>query len=689
MNLNKAYIRICLFLIFIIISFTKSYSQNDIYCKHANAVFKTIASKHFNPIVPDEKWSEDLFYLFLKTLDPQGMLFLKEDYLKISKYKTSLNDYVLNCHGNFIADVCKFYKQRLSETDSLVDLITQKPFNFNLNDTLNFSDDSIFNLNTVDEKAQKWRKLLKYRTLNYLFTSSGDTPVINDLLAKEVFARELIKRKQIQRISRLLNPPMGLAQSVSEQFFNAIALSFDPHSAYFSNNEKKTFESDLSTEKLTYGLEIDETDLGEIQIIRILPGGPAWKSKALNKGDILLKAQWGNLEPYDLSLMDCDELEDLFDSEDIKMNLTVRKANGQIKTVPLIKEEIATDENSIKSLVLKGNSNIGYINLPGFYTEWDDNSTAGCSIDMAREILKLRKENIEGLIIDLRFNGGGAISEAISLAGIFINEGPLSIIQYNNQKPVVIKDFNRGTIYEGPIVILVNEYSASASEIIASTLQDYNRAIIVGSPTFGKASSQIVIPVEKTNYLSNNDFVKITTGKIYRITGKSYQGLGIMPDIKLPGYFEFDKREAEFSHAFSPDSINKKVIYPTLPKFPMEYLNQNSAKRIESNASFNKIINFNNTIGKTISQKDIIPLNINTYKNTEWQNYKTIKTLDSIVHIKTSTYLVSNNNYDKQVFKLDNYKQEMNNELINNVETDIYIEECYNIISDLLKYYNQ
>jgi carboxyl-terminal processing protease len=661
----------------------------DKYCIQANSTLQAIEKTHYNPILPDNKWSQEVFRIFIELLDPQGMLFTQSDYNYLSKYRDSIDNYVMECQGVLLSQITGLYKQRLIDADTLISVLTDKTFDFSENDTLTYYSDSIIYAKNTKELHQRWKKFLKYRTLAYLFSSEGHNSGLQKIMNKESEARKITKRKQKQRMLRLLSPPAGFENQVAEQFYNAIAQSFDPHTSYFTGTEKTNFESELSASPFSYGFEVEETENGDITIVRLVPGGPAWKSNELHKGDILTHVKWPETATYDLTLMDGYEVENLFESATAsKIDLTVRKANGQVKTVSLTKEKISTDENTIKSVVLKGKYDIGYISLPDFYTEWDNNDPSGCSTDMAKEILKLRKDNIDGIIIDLRFNGGGSMGEAISLAGIFINEGPLCILKNRSDKPIVVKDLNRGTIYDGPLLLLVNGYSASASEILAGCLQDYHRAIIAGSRTYGKATSQIIVPVEHSpeNDSQPEGFVKVTSGKIYRITGKSHQRKGITPDVVLPEYLESGEHESDSKNALISDSVSIKANFNPLPVIPIQALASQSKTRIANNSAFKQIQKFNDSIGTSFRKREQIPLNWNEFRNNEWKYYQAAKVLDSLVRRKPGIYKVTNNNHDKQIIDLDPYKSETNALLIKNVENDIYIEECYRILNDFINF---
>jgi carboxyl-terminal processing protease len=463
-------------------------------------------------------------------------------------------------------------------------------------------------------------------------------------------------------------------------------MSFDPHSSYFSPSEKRNFESSISPEAFSYGFEIEDNPSGTVQISRLVPGGPAWKSNELHKGDVLVQVHWPNGETVDFSCSDRDEADEILQSSaSDKMELTVKKPNGQLKSVMLIKKMLKADENLIKSFVLRGKKSIGYISLPGFYTEWENQDPAGCSNDIAKEIVKLKQENIEGIIIDLRNNGGGAMSEAIALAGTFIEGGPLSILSERNRKLTLLRDASMGTVYDGPLVLMVNGFSASASEILAASLQDYHRALIVGSPTFGKATGQIIVPLDSSAKPQNEGFVKITTSRFYRLNGLSYQRKGVVPDVILPAYFEgFSYQEVNQPYAFETDSVVKKVHYTPLPNLPVNEVNKKSKDRIAGNERFRKISSIADSLQQVINQLKAVPINIDLFRKKEAWIFDAIQLLGKEEEQPSTLLQVYNVKYDQYLNNLSTYRKEINDLIIKNLQSDIYLEESYQIINDLI-----
>ncbi|MBA4167361.1 MAG: hypothetical protein H0X41_07460, partial [Chitinophagaceae bacterium] len=387
----------------------------------------------------------------------------------------------------------------------------------------------------------------------------------------------------------------------------------------------------------------------------------------LNKGDVLVKMGWEGSDAVSIEGSGPEEISELLDqSNSTHLNLTVRKANGTEKTVSLNKEKIKNEENAVKGFILKGENRIGYIYLPDFYTAYNG-STGSCANDVAKEIVKLKKENIEGLILDLRFNGGGSLQEALDMAGIFIDDGPLCIIRGKNGKPVTLKDANKGTIYDGPMTLLVNSQSASASELLSAVMQDYNRAVILGCTTYGKGTAQVIMPVDttgSTNNVQEFGYVKVTTSKFYRVNGKTTQNTGVVPDIVFPDLFDgLHYHESASASALLADTVKRNGYYKPLPALPLSGLAAKSKLRIAGNKDFQSIRLFSRILGdSSIKVKPDLDLKL----------------------LKSAKYEAMSNAFDKNMLSADPYYSEANNGWIEKLDRDVYIEESYNILHDLI-----
>lgn len=672
-------------------------------CKKADILIKEFEKFHFQPVAIDEKVSAEIFDDFINNIDHRGLYLTNADVKTLSIYRNQLGAQIKNNTCTFWNAFLKLYKQKLILADTLVSQLTSKPFDFNTNDFFDYStiDNNQPKLTNNDiELKAKWNNTLKYYTLDALMEATPEIkePLNTDnkiLLKNEPLMRNKIKIISRRRIHRILEAPQGFENYISSIFLNCIANRFDPHSTYFSPAEKEQFLEMISKDGMSYGFSTDENKNGEIEITNIIPGSNAWKSNQVNEGDVMLKVKFDNNQPIDLIFADNIELNQIFasNSNSKSLEMTLRKANGQITTVLLHKEKSEQEDNVVKSYILNGTKKIGYISLPSFYDEWSVKNPLGCGNDVAKEITKLQNEKIEGLILDLRFNGGGSLREAINLAGIFIDEGPLTVLKNKNEKPTVIKDMNRGTAYDGPLLVMVNAHSASASEFLSGVLQDYNRAVIVGNTTYGKATVQGTFPLDlsfdpKTaslNATSDLGYINITKQKFYRVTAKSHQKNGVQPDILLPDLSYLSKNtEASEKYSLPNDTVGKTIYYNALSSLPIASLNSNSVERIRNNKGFNEVIALNDSIEKIDKQTENISLNINNYKQTE-KRFDIIKNrMDSLFKLPSTSYTVINNAYDKKIFNVNDFSKQMNEDALKKIQHDIYLDESYKIIIDLI-----
>jgi len=692
-----------LFFVFLIPLYLTAQTESSVSKKNAMMV-KMLNDNHYKPRQPDDELYEQIFQRFIRTMDPYCLFFTGEDIKSLKKQKFTLDNAINNDLYAFIEKFSEIYKNRLILADTIISVILDTPFDYTKKEYLSFSDSSFINAPSDEfDLADHWRRWLKYRNLQKLFTYAYNDSVsgadnFDNLLQKEPEIRKEVADKEKQRIRYLINNNEVLNERISYHFLNTVATCYDPHTMYFSFSDKQSLEESLSREGYSFGIHIEENENGDICISRLVPGGPAWKSNELHKGDILMSIEWQDGDTIDLTGYDLYELTDILETRTSRrIVLTVRKANGRKKSVKLVKEKIRQDENIVKSFILKGEKNVGYISLPGFYTEWENQKALGCANDMGKEIIKLKREGIEGLIIDLRYNGGGSMMEAFDLAGIFIDEGPLCILRNRKKKLMTFKDRNRGTIYNGPLIVLVNGLSASASEILAAALQDYNRAVIVGSHTYGKATGQVVLPldtlVNSDNYYftsseTKEGYVKITTEKLYRITCKTHQLSGVTPDIELP-YIQdtYGYREASSPFAFTSDTISKKVYYTPLKELPVSTLAGMSKNRLDSDDRFREIKQLNDSLSDIIAAGEHrVPLDLETYMKEEINGYRIWEKLEEKTTKRSNDYEVINNEYDREIMQIDEYGKEINDILKNKIREDIYIEEAYRILFDFINF---
>lgn len=654
---------------------------------------------HVQPRTLNDSLSADFFNQFLEQLDEDHIYFNKEDINQFSVYKLQLDDEIKQKKNDFLKLVISVYSKRLQQADTMIDNIAQKHFNYSLPEKFTVAEDSSYPADAASMHNKLYKKL-KLDVLNDLLELNDNISQKNTARLKQILdSAQTVFQKKTQsvykrNIARITQAPGGVEQFVANEYCKALAVCFDPHTEFFPLTEEENFESELGNQRFRFGFAIKEDDAGGVLINGLEPGSPAFKCGVLNKGDKFQTLQWEGQSAIDVSDADAREVSEIFSqSNHDKITITVKKADGTLRTVTLMKEETdADDDNKVKSFLLKGIKTVGYISLPAFYNNWEDENTGdnGCANDVAKEILKLKKENISGLILDLRYNGGGSIDEAVELTGIFIDAGPVQQIKTRSEEKIItLKDVNRGTIYDGPLLVLVNGYSASASEIVAGALQDYHRALIVGSPTYGKATGQIVLPLDTTVDLEKYNgqqqaanYLKITTDKLYRINGTTAQFTGIKPDIILPDFLEADpQRESDDPHALKPTTIDANKYYMPYPPLPVSTL-QSLAKQDADTIKFFK------QLETYIHQYKIMnaPADVSLYWKEALADYQndSLETTFDTAHY-TRFYSVANNAYDLERLKTDSSSQYINESFINYLSRDAYVKISYDLLSSMAK----
>jgi carboxyl-terminal processing protease len=676
--------------------------ENSSHCHKVEQILNYINQNHIDPHKLDPEFNEVVNQSFVRALDPVGLYLASSDAKKVKSYCLDLSDIDCNLNKDFMNLIIDFYKNKLLSADSMITAFPDQDLDFTTNDTLVFTepDKLVYKLNQQALTAF-WIKYLRFQLLRYYLSAyrTGDSTFVKNeenLTQNKGELMSYIRKKEKCRISHLLEYPGGFDKYVFNLYLNSITSSFDPHTAYFSYNEKEQFESSLSTSKFSFGAELDENENGEIFISRMIPGGSAWRSKELKEGDVLLKIRFPRKEPIDLMCSNLYEIEGLlYNSGSDKIEVTARSPHGLVKTAELKMEILESSENVVYSFVFESDKKIGYISLPGFYTKPDETNPLGCASDLVKEILKLKEDHVDGIILDVRNNGGGSIIEAVDLAGVFINSGPLGIYKTNNEDPTIIKDLNRGTIYDGPLVLLVNGFSASASEMLAGILQDYNRAVVVGTKTFGKASGQIILPLVKqgsnhyafnANNSPDHDYLKLTTVKYYQLNGSSYQAIGIKPDITFPSHSSYSiMNEAEFPSALKNDSIEKEVDFEPLAPLPLDTLCIRSNSRIKDNKNFTEYTALNDSIKPLFSGNIYIPLNFSFFQEHYSKTIGFFSRMDSLAARPNEYFSIRNNSFDEKILNYDEYKRSIHSDFIESLQKDYFIEESYFIANDLIR----
>lgn len=667
--------------------------------RDALMITRMAANFHVHPRPLDDTFSVDVFNQLISILDENKIYFTQSDLKNLEKYKTQLDDEIKLSKTDFLKIATNIFTKRLRESDSMISIIARKAFDFSMNEKVTRQEINSF---PTDAKST-YTKLYKMMKTSALYRLLDDERLIALDAGKrkkyvdsiEPGIRQKVRARLQNAIQIILQNPGGPFQYVSDSYCKSIAVCYDPHTEYFPVREKENFESELGQRKMVFGFQLERKDDGTIQIENVVPGSPAYKSGQINKGDKILSIQWDNGAPINVGEADGQFLNQVLSlSNRGKATLQIKKLDGTIKSVTLWKEQANDDEeeNKVRSFILKGNKSIGFISLPAFYQDWDNktNGTNGCANDIGREILKLKKENIQGLILDLRYNGGGSVREAVELAGIFIDAGPVGQVKERDTKTFTLMDVNRGTMYDGPLVLLVNGYSASASELLAGTLQDYHRALIVGSPTYGKATAQVILPldtaaIENVNMdnLPGRSFIKMTISQLFRVNGTTAQFTGVLPDILVPDLSELStNREKDQSFAIKPSTV-APVRFRALAEINSSYLNSLAKLQMDSSVYFIQLKKYIDLM-KSDNTPNEISLRLTDAIADKQEPEQEIQTSGSEDSTKAN-FIIANNAFENQQILANERLKEMNNQWIKFLSNDAQLRVAFNIISSLIK----
>jgi len=471
-------------------------------------------------------------------------------------------------------------------------------------------------------------------------------------------------------------------------YVNSLVYQFDPHTFYFNPDDKEDFDVDMSGNYAGIGARLQQK-MDKISVVELISGGPAWRQNKLEVGDILLKVRQED-EEKSVSIVGMrikDAVKLIKGPIETSVVLTIKKVDGQIIDLKIPRDIVQMEETYAKSsIVERFDSKYGLINLPRFYFDFDDYSNRNAANDIKKEIIRLKEEGIEGLILDLRNNGGGGLKPAIDMAGLFIEDGPIVQVQSFGKKKEILKDRDRSIVWDGPLVILVNEFSASSSEILAAAMQDYKRAIIIGSKqTYGKGTVQNILDLNRmirSNTNGDLGALKVTIQKFYRINGGSVQLEGVKSDIVIPNRYSYiDFGEKEQDNPLEWDEITPVEYTPWISNFDYSSAIQNSKLRIESN-EYLKLIDENAKWIKSIRDTEEFDLNYFKYIEKIKTDDLTSKGFDKLKDFKTNLEFKSLP-YEVLLFEKDSTLKLKRNRWHKNLAKDLYIDEALSVLSDL------
>ena len=683
MNMKHRYLFLIIPLIFIGFTFSDKKFSDPNKDRLLIEIVKYVVEKgHYNKIEINDDVSEKIFSSFINQFDSQKRFFLKSDIKNFEKYKFKLDDQIKNYDLTFFNLVFETSKLRFKEIKKYYNEIIANPFDFNSKETLDLDFESKDYSKNKNEVKQRWRKQLKFSTLDIALLKLGDSlDFIDDRVYNESLA---IVKKNTEDFFEFY------ADMDRDDWFSTYINSFlnqlDPHTFYFQPDDKERFDVNISGKFNGIGARLTKTE-GTIKIVEIIIGGPIWKDKLLDVGDIILKVSQEDEEPVDVVGVKLEDAIKLIKGPAKSfVTLSVKKMDGSIKDVKIMRDVVELEEVYAKStLISKEDVDYGYISLPKFYVDFSDYKNRNSAEDVKNHIIKLKNNGMQGLILDLRNNGGGSLQTVVDMTGLFIEKGPVVQVKSIGNRKKVLYDRNPEIVWDGPLVVLINEMSASASEILAAALQDYKRAVIIGSEkSFGKGTVQNIIDLNK--FISNSNFdmgaIKITTDKFYRINGESVQLEGVKSDVVIPdSYMHIFNGERDEKNPLKWDKIDA-AYYTKWNGFKnINFITSNAQSRINSN-DYHKLISKRAEWIKEQRDNKIIPLNFSSYKDYTDNNSKKNKLFESI-----SDY---SNNLNFKLLKTEKEFIMSNKELLSNrnrwhknLKRDIFISEGINVLEQI------
>ena len=643
---------------------------------------------HYDPQIINDDFSIKVYDDFIDAVDSQKRFLLKSDIELFSQFRLSIDDQINSSDIAFFNVVYETLKTRIDEVESFYGEILEVPFNFQLNEEINLDYENLEYASNSDELKKIWRKRLKLSALD----GYASKKEIKD--NGEVISEQEIEKDSRTAISENLKDFFQFNSELERSdwfsiYLNSIVTQFDPHTSYLAPEAKEAFDQNISGKFQGIGARLFKRNQ-QVEISEIIIGGPVLRDNLLNVGDIIIAvAQSLEEEPTEISLMKLTDATDLIKGEKgTNVFLTVKRVDGGIEQVEITRDIVELEETYAKSSIIKDDSNVyGLINLPRFYVDFDDYGERNAASDIKKEILELKNKNINGLILDLRNNGGGSLKTVVDITGFFIEKGPVVQVKSIGGRKEILKDNDPSIIWDGPLVILVNEFSASASEILAAALQDYNRAIILGSKqTYGKGTVQNV--VDLNNVISGNTYgdlgsLKITTDKFYRVNGGSTQLEGVKSDLIFPNRYSYiDIGEKDLENPLSWDKIDPARYDNSVKVFNYAQAISNSKERIGKNEYFT-IIDQHAKLIKSKQDDKTISLDYNSYKEDQ-EEFKLQSDKLKVIEEFISPYLFewNENNLNANSSYNDDMK-EKRDRWIESLQKDIYVDEAMNLLKDL------
>jgi carboxyl-terminal processing protease len=651
-----------------------------------------LTRSHFVVKEMNDDFSEYVFDQFIDGLDPNKRYFTQKDLKDFEKYKYDIDNQLLREDLSFYKLVYQRFTKKIKNAKSYYGDLLISPFNFKKKESIDVDYDKMFFAKNETQLKDYWRKQLKLSVLirveQKIKKETAKKKENNKYTIKNF--RELEKEARSEVLKSMDELYVRIEELEHEDWFstflNSVVGAFDPHTTYMAPNMKERFDQDMSGKLEGIGAKLQKKGINTL-VFKLVSGGPAWKQGELEAGDIILAVAQGNKEPLDIVGMRLDDaIKFIKGKKGTEVRLTVKKnLDGSTKIISIIRDVVELDETFVKSSIIEKNGKkYGLINLPKFYIDFDEKNYRDSAKDMEKEIERLKKDGVAGLIIDLRNNGGGSLKTAIEISGLFIKQGPIVQIKYRGEKPIIKNDMDEKVQWNGAVIVLVNEFSASASEIFAAAMQDYNRAIIIGgNQTYGKGTVQSVLPINQfTKYGKNLGALKMTIQKFYRINGGSTQIEGVYSDIAIPNRYSYMKfGERDLKGALVWDRVKQADYIPVKSYENFSEVIDNSKQRIASNSKF-KLINEYAKWLKKNQDNTSFSLNYEVFSKESLLQEKDAEKFETVFNYKSNLSFTSPK-YELSILKKDTILADKRINWHKSLSKDIYIDEAVNVLSEL------
>jgi len=658
------------------------------------ALLQGLNRLHFQPKTIDDIFSKELYGVYLKDIDGGKRFYNQADIDQLKKFETRLDDQANAGTFEFFNLATNQMDAALTKTQGWYREILAAPLDFTKSDLLEADGKKLDWAKDDAELRSRWEKWMKYEVLSRVTEEQKTQEKADYKGEKKTFAAlEIDQRKKVldtydKWFKRMLK--MDRTRRM-EMYFNALTNVFDPHTGYFSPKEKENFDIQMSGKLEGIGARL-QSDGEKTSVTEIVPGGPAWKQGDLQPKDVILKVGQGNDEPVDVMGWDIDDVvAKIRGSKGSVATLTIQKPDGAEKVIKITRDVVLMEEGFAKSLILTSETpdKVGYIYLPKFYADFTPQGQTSCAVDVAKEIEKLKAENVKGIILDLRNNGGGSLRDVVQMSGLFIEEGPIVQVKSRNRKPEIMEDNDGRVQYGGPLVVMVNGFSASASEILAAAMQDYGRAVIVGSTgTYGKGTVQRFLDLDNATgdeSVKPLGEMKLTIQKFYRVTGKTTQLDGVTPDVVLPDFYNLvDLGERENDYPLESTIIEavsfKQTAYHIADKGKLK---TSSESRVKSNEVFQKVADNAIRLRKQKDQTQY-PLQLEKYQIWNKRQDEESERYENIFKPITD-FQIQNLTTDLPQIQSDTSRIARNDNWLKDKNKDIQLYETLRIMQDMIK----